>query len=183
MTVWIVYIIYRYIIRKKFLPTGSEIIVGRSLRSNAGGVEMLRKSFPQYPVVSIDISELVKHVGCKNLSDAAAPLHLKSFCSMYGRNKVLVGGEIGRLFGRWLTERYNNSTSGDSGSDRYIIAHVPDEAAANCIIVNGTLIRRTAHEFPDSHAVLSSLSAQQVEVECSELGKVDGALTCCALLY
>jgi N-dimethylarginine dimethylaminohydrolase len=99
---------------------------------------------------------------------------------MYGRNKVLVGGEIGRHFGRWLTERYNTTSS---DSNRYIIAHVPDEAAANCIIVNGTLIRRTAHEFPDSHAVLSSLGVRQVEVECSELGKVDGALTCCALLY
>ena len=142
---------------------------------------MLRKSFPQYPVVPVDISELIKHVGCKNLSDAAAPLHLKSFCSMYGRNKVLVGGEIGWHFGKWLTER--NTTSSSCSSDRYIIAHVPDEAAANCIIVNGTLIRRTALEFPDSHATLTSLSAQQVQVECSELGKVDGALTCCALLF
>ena len=145
---------------------------------------MLQKSFPQYPVVPIDIAELIQHtMGSQDLSDSAAPLHLKSFCSMYGANKVLVGGEIGRHFGRWLTERHARTSSGDGGGTRYTITHVPDEAAANCIVVNETLIRRTAREFPDSHAILSSLSTQQVEVECSELGKVDGALTCCALLF
>ena len=153
---------------------GSEILVGRTQRSNDGGAELLRTSFPNYPVFVVDVPKLASAAG--RTSDLETPLHLKSFCSMYGVNKMLVGGEIGFQFSQWLQDR----------TDRYEFIHLPDEAAANCISCNGAVIRRSGKEFPHSDAILRRQlppDMRQIEIECSELGKVDGALTCCAVLF
>jgi hypothetical protein len=58
-----------------------------------------------------------------------------------------------------------------------------DQDAANCVYVNGTLIRRASHEFPRSADALISLGGQQIEVEANELAKVDGALSCCSVFF
>jgi hypothetical protein len=119
---------------------------------------------------------------------------------------------------------------------KYDIVHVPDVAAANCLFINGTIVRRCSHEFPSSEPYfqahfgrnalswtaggfrtvsavtnipvggasaagnqavvvathLSPVSAcvlpphlerQQITVAAGELAKVDGALSCCSLLF
>ena len=66
---------------------------------------------------------------------------------------------------------------------RYRWSFVPDEAAANVVSVNGALLRRSAKEFPASDAALRLIGGKQVQLEASELGKVDGALSCCSLLF
>lgn len=93
---------------------------------------------------------------------------------MYNENGLLVGGPIGLKLKTFLK---------DNLCSKLNIVHLPDEAAANCIFVNGVLIRRTAEEFPLSEPFFKRLEVErQIQVRASELALVDGALTCCALL-
>ena len=129
-------------------------------------------------------------------------LHLKSFCSMCGDNNVLVGGPLGWVFAHWINSNIypsigsndnrgsgRISASNDGGSDvigfPYKIIHVPDAAAANCVFVNGTVVRRAGTEFPASASILRMQldpKLKQIEVEAGELAKVDGALSCCSVI-
>lgn len=59
---------------------------------------------------------------------------------------------------------------------------VPDEGAANCLFINGVIIRRSDLEFPNSSCVFQSLPTPQIQLTNVELSKVDGALTCCSVL-
>ena len=92
-----------------------------------------------------------------------------------------------------------DSDSNSSSDNDYIFTHLPDEvSAANVLYINDTIIRRTNKEFPLSEAIFrtgqfsgsgsqfsgsgTSATTTQIQVEASELAKVDGALTCCSLL-
>ena len=150
--------------------------MGRSHRTNDEGIAALQAAFPHLRVTTIDITG-------NSLNDAEV-LHLKSACSMCGDGHILTGGNVGRHIARGIEK---------ASPQRYHITHVKDAAASNCVYVNGHLFRRTAQEFPRSAQVLASLSEQkegrreiqsiQQQVEASELAKVDGALTCCSVLF
>ena len=62
---------------------------------------------------------------------------------------------------------------------------VPDDAAANCLVINGVLLHRGAEEFPASIAVIRDKfpDVKRLELTNRELSKVDGALTCCSVLF
>lgn len=114
-------------------------------------------------------------------------LHLKSFCSACGEGKIVVGGLIGQVFKQWLLDnKINYNMVGNLFKDDDII-HLPDAAAANCIYANEIIIRRSYEEYPDSvdifltNPYLKLIS--QLEVRSDELAKVDGALTCCSVLF
>jgi N-dimethylarginine dimethylaminohydrolase len=138
------------------------------------GIQELAKCFSNYKVNIIDIRNFQN--GC---------LHLKSACSMCGPDHILVGGDAGRLIANEIIKSQNKKAveSSSSFQKKYKITHIPDAAAANCLYVNGVLIRRAREEFPESVAGLADLKGEQIEVCASELAKVDGALTCCALLF
>jgi hypothetical protein len=92
---------------------------------------------------------------------------------------ILVGGKLGSALQEELGKNPLVSAQHD-------FIHVPDMAAANCVLVNSTLLRRTRGEFPASDVVLNALlprRIRQVEVAGGELAKVDGALSCCSLLF
>lgn len=150
------------------------------------------------------MQQLIKFLPITTSPHEKDTLHLKSFCSIFGPNhQVIVGGEIGKSFGHWLTK--SRTSAFDSVYGRFIIhpdakhtlnlpplakyqiLEVPDRDAANCVYINQNLLRRTAAEFPKSDAIFrqSSLlqNVKQIEVCGSELAKVDGALTCCSLLF
>lgn len=130
-------------------------------------------------------------------------LHLKSFCSMAGDGKILVGGNVGKRFQDFFAERilweidWIPASRGPSHFDltgkmrpdlypQYDVIHLPDIAASNCVHVNGTIIRRATEEFPESGRIFetrdSLKNVNQIEIVYDELAKVDGALTCCSLL-
>ena len=140
--------------------------MGLSKRTDEVGASELSIAFPEYRFLTIDIK-----------ASSESTLHLKSACSMCGPNHVLVGGELGKIIGREL------EFSRHCSSSCYKISHVPDTEAANCVYVNGVLIRRSDDEFPNSKPVFDKIGGKQIQVTASELAKVDGALTCCSLLF
>ena len=125
------------------------------------GIQNLRDAFPHRKVNVIDIRSM------ENI------LHLKSVCSLCADSHIVVGGEYGPRIANEMDLLSN-------GTYRYTL--LPDEGASNCILVNGTLIRRARIEFPASADALDSIGGVQIEIVASELAKVDGALTCAALL-
>jgi N-dimethylarginine dimethylaminohydrolase len=170
---------------------GNVILVGLSSRTNEQSIKCLQEIFPYYPVISIDLKTLMDLAAVEyNRSSKSTHhhhqmeevLHLKSFCSACGDGKIVVGGLIGQIFKQLLLSNKMNHLFKEVD-----IIHVPDAAAANCIYANETIIRRSSEEYPDSvkvfltHPYLKLIS--QLEVRSDELAKVDGALTCCSVLF
>ena len=128
-------------------------------------------------MIPVDLERLQAASAGSKKADREEALHLKSFCSMCTKTTILVGGSMGMALQKHL-ERVPAFAN-------HSFLQVPDMAAANCVLVNDTLIRRSRAEFPDSDAVFRAQipsHIRQVEVEAGELAKVDGALTCCSLL-
>lgn len=155
-------------------------------RTNRDGIKSLQEVFPDFPVTAVDLDDL--QLGL-NSSDTC--LHLKSFCSMAGDRTILVGGAAGIRFHKLLTSlgkvastECNVNTSNNTSTNNYEVVLLPDAAAANCLYINKTIVRRTNAEFPASGRIFESVLGHvpQIQVEGSELAKVDGALTCCSLL-
>lgn len=143
--------------------SGHEFFIGQSKRTNVEGIRFLSRTFPNYRVTPIYIE-----------SFSSAVLHLKSACSMCGPDHIIVGGELGKLIANVVE---------CASPHKYRITKVVDSEAANCIFVNNVLIRRTREEFPESADDLDALGGNQILIRVSELSKVDGALTCCSVLF
>ena len=137
--------------------------MGLSKRTDKDGIDCLARIFPMYRVTPICINDF-----------SLKTLHLKSACSVCGPNHIVVGGELGKM----IAIAIESSSPGI-----YKFTHVVDEEAANCVYSNGTLIRRTSEEFPNSADGLESIGGKQIEIRVSELSKVDAALTCCSVLF
>ena len=123
-------------------------------------------------------------------NDSEDVLHLKSLCSMCGEGTILFGGKMGKILSHYLTNPQNNpvvtNIHPSPSAVVYKHIHVPDTAAANVVYVNNTIVRRAKHEYPLSDAILRAQvdkNIRQIEVEADELAKVDGALSCCSVLY
>lgn len=158
--------------------------------------------FPNFPVTSIDISSLRSD----RRGDSVRPLHLKSVCSMYGPDHIIVGGAFGKAMRDQLasSNKYVKSIFILKYCcyfcvcmyRPYTFTYVDDEEAANCVYANGKLLRRPSLEFPNANFtakididgnVVPDMKrvdeTNQIELENSELRKVDGALTCCSVLF
>jgi dimethylargininase len=118
-------------------------------------------------------------------------LHLKSFCSMCGENTIAMGGNLGFALAHWMHTPTDNNivkhvVPQEKNNREYDFVHVPDIPAANCIFVNGTLIRRSHCEYPLSDAIFNARVPKeipQITVVAGELEKVDGCLTCTSVLF
>ena len=174
------------------------ILVGLSSRTNEQSINCLREIFSDYPVLSVDLKALI-NIAAVELKRSSYDdsnnsihhqmeevLHLKSFCSACGNGKIVVGGLIGKVFKQWLLSNKINHIVGNLFKEDDII-YLPDTAAANCIYANETIIRRSYEEYPDSVNVFLTNPylklISQLEVKSDELAKVDGALTCCSVLF
>ena len=122
------------------------------------GAEVLSKIFPGWPVTAVQVTEV---------------MHLKSICSMAGVDLVALGDSAaGWRVWREIQEK--------SQFDYELVAF-PDNNAANCLFINGTLLHVTKDEYPQSHSVWEQFEGPRVELANSELAKADGALTCCSV--
>ncbi|XP_033207972.1 N(G),N(G)-dimethylarginine dimethylaminohydrolase 1 [Belonocnema kinseyi] len=142
------------------LFTGREFFVGLSKHTNEAGARGVAAAFPEYPCVPIKVAETKR---------------LKALVSMAGPDVICVGAgkeaqEVLKRIEREATYNYQTLT-------------VPEDAAANVLYVNGTLIHRSEEEIPES----SKVFAERVEfptrpLKISELAKVSSGLSSCCLL-
>ena len=100
-------------------------------------------------------------------------MHLKSFCSMAGVDMIALGDSAaGRRAWREIQEK--------SQFDYNLVAF-PDNNAANCLFVNGTILHVAKDEYPRSYPVWEQFEGPRVELANSEFSKADGSLTCCSV--
>jgi dimethylargininase len=93
---------------------------------------------------------------------------------MYGYWRIIVGDTIGKEIAN-IIEKISPK--------QYEFFHVPDIPASNVVFVNDCLITRCSVEFPRSIELIRDKVGGIIEVNMSELSKIDGALTCCSVLY
>ena len=123
------------------------------------GLTQLATVFPDYPVTSIPVR---------------AGLHLKSFLSMARPTLVAIGMSVAAQEAKKAIET--------EGKFQYDFIQCPDDIAANCLYLNGTLVHVSQESFPDSHSVFEKLPGKKIALSAAELNKVDGCFTCCSVL-
>ncbi|XP_052789541.1 N(G),N(G)-dimethylarginine dimethylaminohydrolase 1-like [Mya arenaria] len=110
------------------LFTGKEIFVGIGKNTNEAGAQAVAEAFPEYVVVPIYM-------------EATKALHLKSLCSMAGRQVIAVSSsDCGTKIYRQIKQQAQFS---------YELLKLEDDSAANMIYLNGRLIHRTRDEMAD----------------------------------
>ncbi|KAJ7373409.1 N(G),N(G)-dimethylarginine dimethylaminohydrolase 1 [Desmophyllum pertusum] len=122
-------------------------------------IEQFSRNIPQLPCDGISVTE---------------HLHLKSMMTMASDDIIVVGGSD-EAQNAWLEVE-------KKAKFQYKKLMVPDDTAANCMFVNGTLIHLATAEIPNSVEVFNQIPGQKMELENSELSKVDGCLTCLSIL-
>jgi dimethylargininase len=128
--------------------------IGMSDRTNRDGASQLSALLEAAGYPAITVS-------------VASGLHLKSSVNYVGHGTVLV------------TSAYADHPA-VTEYDKILLD--PDEAyAANTLLVNDTLLMPAG--FPNTHLVLESLGMPIIELEVSEVQKMDGGLTCMSLRF
>ena len=137
------------------LVTGREILVGRSDRTDAAGVEELRAIVDPWGYI---LREVFTPEGV---------LHFKTDCSLVGPNTIL---STRRLAASGCFEGYD-------------VLYVADgeEAAANAIRFNNLVLFPAG--FPKTATMLREHGYDVVEINNSECAKLDGGMSCLSLRF
>lgn len=147
------------------LRLGRDLFVGLSKRSNAAAVDSLRAIFsPKGQVHAVPLSE---------------GLHLKSvLTAIDDHTLVAADNNAGRLAAASVV-------AGLGPGGRIEVAYVPDALCANVLRLPSTLVVQQG--YPRSSVILRRLGEERqldvTELDMSEFAKVDGALTCCSILF
>jgi dimethylargininase len=134
------------------LIAGRIALIGLSARTNNEGAEQLTRVLHPHGYRSRTVP-------------VAAGLHLKSSVSWLGGETLLVSG------------RFVDRT--EFRTFRRIVVDATEEAACNTLMVNGTLL--TPAGFPKARRQLDETGLPVVELDVSEVRKMDGGLTCMSL--
>jgi dimethylargininase len=136
------------------LMAGEHFFIGLSERTNEEGANQL--------------STILSSAGytCKTVPIAAG-LHLKSSVNLIGENTLLI------------TE--NLAIEAAFSGYKKIILDEEEAYAANSLWVNHALIMPTG--YPRTHRQLSQLGMRIIELDVSEVQKMDGGLTCMSLRF
>ena len=136
------------------LRLGRRIYVGRSGRSDDGGIEQLRAvAWPYgYTVTAVPVS------GC---------LHLKSAVTEVAPGVVLINPA-------WVD-------AAAFGDVRVMEIDADEPYAANGLLVGNRLIYPTS--FPRTRRRLEAAGIDVDAIDVSELQKAEGAVTCCSLVF
>ena len=136
------------------LHVGRTLYVGRSGRSNAEGIEQLAR--------------LVAPFGYRVLPvELSGCLHLKSAVTLVAEGLLL---------------RNPTWVSAEPFQSLETIPVDPSEpSAANALRVAGRVVHSA--QFPRTAERLGARGLEVVSIDCSELAKAEGAVTCCSLLF
>ncbi|XP_049301182.1 N(G),N(G)-dimethylarginine dimethylaminohydrolase 1 isoform X1 [Anopheles funestus] len=163
------------------LFTGREFFVGLSKWTNEAGARAVAAAFPEYPCVPIkveDVDDVVNPITLDLVSgviQVSEHHHLKYYVSMGGPDVLCVSRskesqEILKRIEREATFTYHTLT-------------LQEEAAANVLYINGTLVTRSVDEIPISTQILSQkIDNPRQMLYMSELGKFSNGLTACSIL-
>ena len=136
------------------LMVGTHFFIGISERTNKEGAEQLGCIFQEYGYTWTTV--LVE-----------AGLHLKSSVNYIGKHTLLI---TERLAGRNEFKQYNK-----------ISVDKTEEYAANTLLINNSLI--TPKGFPNTMKKLEPRGFDIIELDVSEVRKMDGGLTCMSLRF
>jgi len=136
------------------LMVGAHFFIGISERTNREGATQLGCIFEEYGYTWAMVC-------------VQAGLHLKSSVNYIGRNTLLI------------TEKF-------AGHDEFkdfdtIIVKKTEEYAANTLLINNSLI--TPKGFPNTIKKLEATGFRIIELDVSEVRKMDGGLTCMSLRF
>lgn len=134
------------------LMVGNHFFIGLSERTNKQGANQLAKLLAS----SGHTSETIP---------VASGLHLKSSVNYVGQNTLLVTNSLADYPAFASYEK--------------ILLDSDEEYAANILWVNDTLL--TPKGFPKTYAKLTRLGMNIIELDVSEVQKMDGGLTCMSL--
>ena len=136
------------------LVVGKKVWVGRSERTNDAGIDQLTKILAPFGYTVIPVS-------------ITTGLHLKSFVNTLGGQRLLIAQQFA---GRAEFESYAQ-----------IIVRDQEAYAANTLYINGSLIFPKG--FHLTRRLVKSLGLPIVELDVSEVQKMDGGLTCMSLRF
>jgi dimethylargininase len=134
------------------LMVGNHFFIGLSERTNSEGADQLTKLLAEAGYTSETVP-------------VASGLHLKSGVNYIGKDTLLV----------------TNSMAAHPAFARYekILLDPEEEYAANTLWVNDTLLMPKG--FPKTYGILTNLGMGIIELDVSEVRKMDGGLTCMSL--
>jgi dimethylargininase len=136
------------------LTVGKSIFVGISNRSNQAAIDQMHISLKQFGYSVKGI----RVTGC---------LHLKSAVTQVGADTLLVNPA-------WMDKA-------NFPGMKFIEIDPSEQYAANALMVGDTLLYQPG--FPLTRERLEAEGIQPILVDESELGKAEGALTCCSLIF
>ena len=137
------------------LVTEREILVGRSKRTNAAGIDALREHLRPWAYK------------VREVKTPAAVLHFKTDCALLDEETILATTRL--------------SQSGCFEGYKVIPTATREEAAANSIRVNDFVLMPAG--FAHTADRLSARGFQVREIENSEAAKIDGGMSCLSLRF
>jgi dimethylargininase len=136
------------------LFTGRQVFVGLSERTNAAGAEQFGR--------------ILEPFGYTTTAVPVGPgLHLKSSVNLVAPNTLLLTAEF--------------AAKPAFAGYQYIVVDEDEAYACNALYINGTLIMPSG--FPRTWSKLEALGQPVVELDVSEIQKMDGGLTCMSLRF
>lgn len=136
------------------LMVGEHFFIGISERTNRLGAEQLGNI-------------LARHGHTFELVPVGAGLHLKSSVNWLGDERLIITHALADYPGFQRFEK--------------LLVEAEEEYAANTLWVNGTLLYPAG--FPRTREQLEKLGSPLIELEVSEVRKMDGGLTCMSLRF
>jgi dimethylargininase len=136
------------------LTVGKTIFVGLSSRSNQTAIDQIQGFLKPY---GYNVKG-IRVTGC---------LHLKSAVTQVKADTLLVNPA-------WVDKA-------DLPGMKFIETDPSEQYAANALMVGETVLYQPA--YPKTRARLEAAGIYSILVDESELGKAEGALTCCALIF
>lgn len=137
------------------LTTETEVLVGRSARTNAAGIAELTRLVAPW---GHSVREVFTPPGV---------LHFKTDCSLLDGETILSTARL--------------ADSGCFAGYRVILVAEGEEACANTIRFNDAVIMPAG--FPKTRAILDQAGYKVVEIGNSECAKLDGGMSCLSLRF